>query len=114
MTGLDRFRVQNHIQHPDSASSIMATQPKLFTPVQFGPNTLQHRVVLAPMTRFRSDDNHVPITKLVAEHYAARAAVPGTLLITDAVYITARAGGFANVPGIWNQEQIDAWKQVSR
>ncbi|KAI0826126.1 FMN-linked oxidoreductase [Irpex lacteus] len=88
------------------------TEPKLFTPIQFGPNTLQHRVVLAPMTRFRSDDNHVPITKLVAEHYAARAAVPGTLLITDAVYISARAGGFANAPGIWNQEQVDAWKQI--
>lgn len=89
----------------------MAAQ-KLFTPIKVGLNTVQHRVVFAPLTRFRNDDDHTPIAKLVAEHYAQRAAVRGTLLITDATSITAQAGGFPNVPGIWSDAQIAAWKEV--
>ncbi|KAI0803082.1 NADH:flavin oxidoreductase/NADH oxidase [Irpex lacteus] len=88
----------------------MAT-PKLFTPAQVGDVTLEHRVVLAPLTRFRADDNHVP-TDLVVEHYAERAAVRGTLLITEATFIAGQAGGYPNVPGIWSQEQIAGWKKV--
>lgn len=90
----------------------MAT-PKLFTPAQVGDVTLEHRVVLAPLTRFRADDNHVP-TDLVVEHYAERAAVRGTLLITEATFIAGQAGGYPNVPGIWSQEQIAGWKKVDQ
>ena len=31
------------------------TDTKLFSPVQIGPITLQHRVVMAPLTRSRSE-----------------------------------------------------------
>ncbi|KAI0826127.1 hypothetical protein BC629DRAFT_1586969 [Irpex lacteus] len=89
----------------------MATQ-KLFTPTQFGLNTLHHRVILAPLTRYRASDDHIPLTNLVAEHYAQRAAVRETLLIAEATLISPQAGGFANVPGIWNDAQIQAWKEV--
>lgn len=88
------------------------TVPRLFTPVAVGDITLQHRVVLAPLTRLRADDNHVH-THLGVEHYAQRAAVRGTLLITEATFIAPQAGGYHNVPGIWNDEQIAAWKSVS-
>ena len=87
------------------------SQPKLFTPLKVGDSTLQHRVVMAPLTRFRATDKHVP-TPLMAEYYAQRASTPGTLLITEATFITAWAGGYPNVPGIWNDEQIAAWKKV--
>lgn len=90
------------------------SEPKLFTPVKVGDVTLQHRVVLAPLTRFRADDNYVPLTNLVAEHYAERAAVRGTMLITEATFIAPQAGGYPSVPGIWSPEQIAAWKVVSR
>lgn len=89
----------------------MAT-PKLFTPTKVGGNTLQHRIVFAPTTRLRADDKHVPIVELVAEHYAQRAAVPGTLLIAEGTLISPQAGGFGNAPGIWSKEQVSAWKQV--
>ncbi|KAI0826125.1 FMN-linked oxidoreductase [Irpex lacteus] len=88
------------------------SEPKLFTPVKVGDVTLQHRVVLAPLTRFRADDNYVPLTNLVAEHYAERAAVRGTMLITEATFIAPQAGGYPSVPGIWSPEQIAAWKVV--
>ncbi|KAI0701986.1 putative NADPH2 dehydrogenase chain OYE2 [Cytidiella melzeri] len=85
--------------------------PKLFTPIRIGDITLQHRVVLAPLTRFRADDDHVH-TEMGVEYYAQRAAVRGTLLITEGTLIAAQAGGIDNVPGIWNEHQIAAWKVI--
>jgi NADPH2 dehydrogenase len=85
---------------------------KLFQPLQVGNNTLQHRLVMAPLTRYRADDAHVPLD-FVAEYYSQRGAVPGTLLITEATFISPRASGYRNVPGIYNAAQIAAWKKVT-
>lgn len=86
--------------------------PKLYEPITVGPLTLDHRIVLAPLTRHRASIAHVPLPT-VKEYYAQRASARGTLLITEATLIAAKAGGFKNIPGIWNQDQIDAWKEVS-
>ena len=75
-------------------------------------HALQHRVVLAPLTRMRANDQHVP-SPLAPEYYAQRASVPGTLLISEGTFPAAQAGGLNNVPGIWSEEQIAAWKPVS-
>ncbi|KAJ6495496.1 FMN-linked oxidoreductase [Mycena vulgaris] len=87
--------------------------PRLFEPLEIGTVTLQHRVVLAPLTRFKASAEHVPYLPIVAEYYAQRATRPGTLLITESTLIAARAGGFANVPGIWGPSQITAWREVA-
>jgi len=50
---------------------------------------------------------------MVAEYYAQRASVPGTLLVSEATFISPQHGGYANVPGIYNQAQIDAWRTVT-
>lgn len=85
---------------------------KLFQPFQLTPSiTLQHRVVLAPLTRYRANDDHIH-GDLAVEYYGQRASVPGTLLITEATFIDAKAGGQANVPGVWSDEQVKAWKRV--
>ncbi|KAI2612722.1 FMN-linked oxidoreductase [Hypoxylon fragiforme] len=90
----------------------MAQTSRLFQPLKVGNATLGHRVVMAPLTRFRSDDNHV-VLPFVKEYYGQRASVPGTLLISEATLISKRAGGYSNVPGIWSKEQITAWKEVT-
>ncbi|KAF9265075.1 FMN-linked oxidoreductase [Marasmius fiardii PR-910] len=84
---------------------------KLFQPIKVGDVWLKHRVVLAPLTRFRADENHTPLVPIVKEYYTQRASEPGTLLITEATFIHLRAGGLANVPGIWSDAQINAWKE---
>ncbi|TFK79093.1 NADH:flavin oxidoreductase/NADH oxidase [Polyporus arcularius HHB13444] len=89
-----------------------ASVPALFRPIQVGDIKLAHRVVLAPQTRLRNNAAHVP-TDLVTEFYAQRASVPGTLLIGEATYISPQASGQAHAPGIWNDEQIAAWKKVT-
>ncbi|KAJ6490754.1 NADH:flavin oxidoreductase/NADH oxidase [Mycena vitilis] len=86
--------------------------PKLFQPAFVGDLELTHRVVLAPMTRYRADENHVPLSH-VAEYYAQRASTSGSLLIAEATFIAPRAGGYANVSGIWSDDQITAWKKVT-
>jgi NADPH2 dehydrogenase len=85
---------------------------KLFSPVRIGNTELKHRVVLAPLTRYRADDAHVPLN-FVKDYYAQRASTPGTLLITEGTFISPRAGGFANVPGIYNDSQVKAWREVT-
>jgi NADPH2 dehydrogenase len=85
---------------------------KLFTPLQVGNLTLKHRIVLAPLTRFRAQTNHVH-NKFAVDYYKQRASVPGTLLITEGTCIAPQAGGYPSVPGIWNDEQIAAWKEVN-
>lgn len=87
-------------------------QSRLFQSLKVGNVTLKNRVAMAPLTRFRADDEHVPLP-FVAEYYAQRASVPGTLLVTEATLIHHQNGGYANVPGIYNQAQIDAWKKVT-
>ena len=87
--------------------------PSLFSPVKIGNMHLDHRVVLAPMTRMRaSSGDHVPLPHMVKEYYSQRGQVPGTLLITEGTFIAREAGGIPLAPGIWSSEQIQAWKEV--
>lgn len=83
----------------------------LFKPIVVGNVQLQHRVVLAPLTRNRANAEHVH-GDLAVEYYRQRASLPGTLLITEAITIAPEAGGRPHVPGIWSEEQISAWKKV--
>ncbi|EJF57496.1 NADH:flavin oxidoreductase/NADH oxidase [Dichomitus squalens LYAD-421 SS1] len=86
--------------------------PALFQPIQVGETKLKHRVVLAPLTRFRANKAHVH-SDLAVEYYKQRASVPGTLLIAEATDIAPPAGGMAYVPGIYSDEQVAAWKKVT-
>lgn len=89
----------------------MTTIPRLFQPIRVGSATLSHHVVLTPLTRFCTNVAHVH-SDIAIEHYTQRASIPGTLLITEAMVIAQKAGGNAHVPGIWNDEQIAAWRKV--
>ncbi|KAF7347200.1 putative inactive dehydrogenase EasA [Mycena venus] len=86
--------------------------PKLFQPIQVGDIQLSHRVVFAPTTRFRADDDHTPFPHVV-EYYGQRASQPGSLIISEATLIAERAGASKHAPGIWSDEQIAAWKQIT-
>lgn len=91
----------------------MSDSSKLFRPLQVGTSLLSHRLAMAPLTRFRATDAHVPTLPLMKEYYAQRASVPGTLLVTEGTFISLQGGGFDNVPGIWNDEQVSAWKEIT-
>jgi NADPH2 dehydrogenase len=86
---------------------------RLHKPLRVGHCELAHRMIMAPLTRFRATDEYVPTVPLSATYYEQRACVPGTLLISEATYISPRAGGYANVPGIHDEDQIEAWKKIT-
>ena len=89
----------------------VSEQSRLFQPLQIGQHKLSNRMVMAPLTRFRANDDHVQLP-MVKQYYTQRACVPGTLLITEATFISARAGGYPNIPGVYTEEQIKAWKEI--
>ncbi|ETW75121.1 hypothetical protein HETIRDRAFT_390687 [Heterobasidion irregulare TC 32-1] len=84
---------------------------KLFQPIEFGDVTLQHRVVMSPLSRFRANAAHVN-GDLSRQYYEQRASVPGTLIISEGTLISAKAGGSPNAPGIWSEDQIIHWKKI--
>ncbi|WVZ92587.1 hypothetical protein U9M48_038637 [Paspalum notatum var. saurae] len=97
---MDRSTAAEHQRRP---------RPSLFSPYQTPRFRLAHRVVLAPMTRCRAP-GAVPGAAL-AEYYAQR-STEGGLLISEGTIISPAGPGFPRVPGIYNQEQTDAWKKV--
>src|ERR1035437_6705034 len=84
--------------------------PSLFDPVQAGDLHLPNRIVMAPLTRNRAP-GAVP-TSLMAEYYAQRATAG--LLITEATAISQQGQGYADVPGLYSETQVEAWKDVTR
>ncbi|OBT76619.1 hypothetical protein VF21_05288 [Pseudogymnoascus sp. 05NY08] len=68
---------------------------------------------MAPLTRLRATGDRVPVA-LMKEYYSQRASVPGTLIISEGTLISqAACGGFANGPGIWSNDQVAAWREIT-
>jgi N-ethylmaleimide reductase len=84
---------------------------KLFSPVKIGKLELSHRVVLAPMTRLRSDEGDVP-SDMMVDFYAQRAS-QGGLLIAEAPSVSAKGRAYSGAPGIFTDEQEAGWKKVA-
>ncbi len=87
--------------------------PKLFSPLKIGPSILQHRVVMAPLTRMRAVAPAYAPTDLMVEYYGQRAS-EGGLIITEATQISEAARGGPDTPGIYTPEQITGWQRVSK
>ena len=89
------------------------SESRLFKPLKIGNVEVKHRIGMAPLTRFRASDDHVPLP-LMKEYYGQRASMPGTLIITEGTFVSpSTCGGFANAPGIWSKEQVAAWRTVT-
>ncbi len=82
----------------------------LFDPVQFGAIPLSNRIVMAPLTRARSNREAIP-NALMAEYYAQRASAG--LIISEATGISREGLGWPNAPGLWNEAQVEGWKLVT-
>jgi len=81
--------------------------PDLFSPLRVGPLEVPNRIWMAPLTRCRAEDGHVP-GPLMAEHYAQRASAG--LLIAEATMVMEGNSAFWREPGIHSQAQIDGWR----
>ena len=84
---------------------------KLFMPAEVGPYRLSHRVVMAPLTRMRSDPGDIP-SDLMVEYYTQRAS-DGGLIVSEATPVSTRGNGYAGAPGIYSDNQIAGWQRVT-
>ncbi|MFA7505196.1 MAG: alkene reductase [Burkholderiaceae bacterium] len=85
----------------------------LFDPLQLGPFTLSHRVVMAPLTRMRATrPGNVP-NELNARYYGQR-ATDGGLIIAEATQVLPSGQGSPATPGIHSTAQVEGWKGVVR
>ena len=84
--------------------------PSLFDPIRIGAIDAPNRIFMAPLTRTRATDAHVP-TDLMVEYYRQRAT--SGLIISEATGISRVGLGWPNAPGLWTEEQTEAWKPVT-
>ena len=83
----------------------------LLTPYSLQDIELNNRMVMAPMTRSRSNNEGNVATALTAEYYAQRATAG--LQITEGTFVSPKAVGFINVPAIYSDAQVEGWKLVT-
>jgi len=83
---------------------------ELFKPLQLGAVTLPNRLLMAPLTRCRAEDEHVP-GQLMADYYAQRATAG--LIVAEATMAIAGNSAFWREPGIYSDAQVVGWKRVT-
>ena len=90
----------------------MTTTQTLFQTVELSPElVLQNRIIMAPLTRSMSDDNLVP-TEDMAAYYGRRG--DAGLIISEATLVAQNGQGYPNTPGLYNEAQVNAWKNVTQ
>jgi N-ethylmaleimide reductase len=82
----------------------------LFNPLRLGSLELPNRIFMAPLTRARAGREGVP-NELMARYYAQRAGAG--LIVSEATGITREGLGWPGAPGLWNEAQVDGWKNVT-
>jgi 2,4-dienoyl-CoA reductase-like NADH-dependent reductase (Old Yellow Enzyme family) len=82
----------------------------LFDPLQVGALMLPNRIIMAPLTRKRAGLERVP-NEMMAEYYRQRAGAG--LILSEATSVSPQGVGYWSTPGIWNDAQVEGWKQVT-
>ena len=85
--------------------------PGLFDPLHVGAIEASNRIWMAPLTRARGTKDFVP-QPIMAEYYGQRAAAG--LIISEATHISLEGSGWPYAPGIWNEQQVEGWKPVTK
>ncbi|SFU14056.1 alkene reductase [Pseudomonas marincola] len=82
----------------------------LMQSARFGELILTNRIVMAPMTRSRSDASAVPNAQM-AEYYAQRASAG--MIVAEGTAPSVDGLGYCRTPAIYSIAQIAGWRQVT-
>lgn len=82
----------------------------LFSPLTLGALELRNRIIMAPMTRSRAGADAVP-TEVMVEYYRQRASAG--MIVSEGIAPSADGLGYCRTPGIYNQSQVDVWKEIT-
>ena len=86
-------------------------QTRLFEPFSLGNIQLSNRVVMAPLTRRRSNNPALAADDMTALYYQQRATAG--LIISEGSQISPQAYGYTGSPGGYTQAQMEGWKKVT-
>lgn len=89
----------------------MSKNQALLKPITLGDLELKNRVIMAPMTRNRADNEDEAATELHAKYYSQRAEAG--LIITEGSQVSEEAKGYINVANIYTNKQVEGWKKVT-
>ncbi|KAM0420280.1 hypothetical protein ACHAPT_011941 [Fusarium lateritium] len=93
------------------SSTAVPPESRLLKPLRLGHAQLEHRIAMAPLTRYRNDRNHVA-KPFVERYYSERASTPGTLIISEATGVSLQDAGVRQGPAFVTDEQVAAWEKV--
>ncbi|BAO54308.1 alkene reductase [Nonlabens marinus] len=88
----------------------MSDTQELLKSIKIGAVELKNRVVMAPMTRCRATNEHQAPEQKHVDYYTQRASAG--LIITEGSEVSKKARGYPFVAGIFNDAQVEGWKQV--
>jgi N-ethylmaleimide reductase len=91
----------------------MSTEPTeaLYWPFALGDLRLKNRIVMAPLTRTRAENQGKVPNTLMAEYYAQRASAG--LIITEGTFVSEQGQGWYGAPGIYSEEQRAGWERIT-
>lgn len=90
----------------------MSNKQALLQPITIGDLDLKNRIIMAPMTRNRADNEDNIPTDIHAEYYSQRAQAG--LIISEGSQVSERAVGYINAANIYKKEQVKAWQEITK
>lgn len=86
---------------------------KLLSPLELNSALkIKNRIIMAPLTRSRIENNEKVPGELQALYYRQRASAG--LIISEGTAVSNMAVGYLRIPGIYTKEQVDGWKKVTK
>ncbi|WP_298463806.1 alkene reductase [uncultured Erythrobacter sp.] len=82
----------------------------LFQPLKMGALEAKNRIFMAPLTRGRAADPMFVPNEMMGTYYRQRAGAG--MILTEATGISVEGLGWPSAPGIWTDEQTEAWKPI--
>ena len=84
----------------------------LFQPLTMGALEAKNRIFMAPLTRGRAADPMFTPNDMMVTYYRQRAGAG--MILTEATGISVEGLGWPSAPGIWSDEQTEAWKPITK
>ncbi len=85
--------------------------PAMFQPTRIGPLGLKNRIVLSPMDMYCATDGVPGEFHLV--HLGSKAMGGAGLVMTEMTCVSPEGRISPGCPGLWNDEQLEAWRRVT-
>lgn len=93
------------------APHFFAMTTQLLSPVRLGALHLKNRIVMAPLTRCRTDNPGFVPNEMMLRYYVQRAAAG--LIISEGTIVSPQGRGYPLTPGIWSDKQVAGWKVIT-